>query len=263
MTRCARSNSCAFVVPRPRSGSRWRAVDAAALGRLAGEVGEDHVGAGALDRGEVLEGDGVAVDPPALGGGLDHRVLAGHVVGGDGQVGLRPGDGDHVEVREGGLHHDQVGAFLDVGADLGERLTTVARVLLVALAVATTHDGDVDGVAERPVERGGVLGGVGEDRGARVPLRVERTTYRRDLSVHHPARRGDVGARRGLRDRRPGVQLEGGVVVHLAVGADDAAVPVIGVLVDAQVGDEHHLIADLTAKVGQGELHDAGRVPRP
>ena len=231
--------------------------------RFAGEVGEDHVGAGALDRGEVLEGDGVAVDPPALGGGLDHRVLAGHVVGGDGQVGLRPGGGDHIEVGEGRLHHDQVGAFLDVGADLGQRLTRVARVLLVALAVATAHDGDVDGVAEGPVERGGVLGGVGEDRGAHVPGAVERAADGCDLPVHHPARRGDVGAGFGLRDRSSLVDLEGGVVVDVAVGPDDAAVPVVGVLVDAQVGDEHHLVADLAAKVGEGELHDAGRIPRP
>ena len=34
-----------------------------AFGDLAGEVGEDEVGPGPLDRGEVLEGDGVAVDP--------------------------------------------------------------------------------------------------------------------------------------------------------------------------------------------------------
>ena len=82
-----------------------------------------------------------------------------------------------------------------------------------------------------------------------------------DLAVHHPARRGDVGAGVGLRDRGPGVELEGGVVVDVAVGADDAAVAVVGVLVDAEVGDEHHLVADLGAQVGERELHDAVGIP--
>ena len=96
-----------------------------------------------------------------------------------------------------------------------------------------------------------------------VPGAVERGADGGDLAVHHPARRGDVGAGVGLRDRGAGVELEGGVVVDVAVGADDPAVAVVGVLVDAQVGDEHHLVAHLGAQVGEGELHDAVGVPGP
>src|SRR5690606_22939453 len=47
-------------------------------GGVAGEVGEDEVRAGPLDGGQLLERHPRAVDPPVGGGGLDHRVLAGH-----------------------------------------------------------------------------------------------------------------------------------------------------------------------------------------
>src|SRR5262245_63903002 len=53
------------------------------LGDLAREVGDHEVGAGALDRRQVLERDRVAVEPSVLGRSLDHRVLAAHVVRGD------------------------------------------------------------------------------------------------------------------------------------------------------------------------------------
>ena len=79
----------------------------------------------------------------------------------------------------------------------------------------------------------------------------------RDLAVHHPRRRDDVGAGVGLRDRDLRVALEGGVVVDLAVGVEDPAVPVVGVLVEAVVGHEHELVADLVAQVAQRDLHDA------
>ena len=43
----------------------------------------------------------------------------------------------------------------------------------------------------------------------------------------------------------------------MPVLVDDAAVAVVGVLVDAQVGDQHDVVADVAAQVGQGQLHDA------
>ena len=48
------------------------------------------------------------------GGGLDHRVLAADVVGGDRQAGRVLDAADDVEVGERGLDHDDVGALLDV-----------------------------------------------------------------------------------------------------------------------------------------------------
>ena len=47
----------------------------------------------------------------------------------------------------------------------------------------------------------------------------------------------------------------------VAVGAHDAAVAVVGVLVEAEVGHEHERVADLVAQVAQRHLHDAVGVP--
>jgi hypothetical protein len=152
---------------------------------------------GSLDGGEVLQGDGLAVDPPSLGRGLDHRVLAGHVVRGDGHVDSAAA-GDDVEVGERRLHHHHVGALGDVGADLGQRLARVARVLLVALAVAAAGDRDVDRVAERAVQRGRVLGRVGEDRTSSCPRRRARRGWRRP---------GRPSSRSGATTSAPGLGL--------------------------------------------------------
>ena len=104
---------------------------------------------------------------------------------------------DDVEIRERGLDHHDVGALGDVERDLLERLAPVVRILLVALAVAAAHDRHVDCVAERAVERGRVLGRVGEDRDLAVAIAVERRADGGDLAVHHAA-----GGRRRRRPRR-------------------------------------------------------------
>src|SRR5437868_9582185 len=60
---------------------------AAQLARgLDGVVGEDDVGARAPDARQRLQHRAPLVYPAALGGGLDHRVLAGDVVGGEREV---------------------------------------------------------------------------------------------------------------------------------------------------------------------------------
>src|SRR5215218_2450481 len=51
-------------------------------------VAQDQVGPGAADRDQRLVDRRLAVDPARGGGRLDHRVLAGDVVRGDGDVHL-------------------------------------------------------------------------------------------------------------------------------------------------------------------------------
>ena len=93
------------------------------------------------------------------------------------------------------------------------------------------------------------------------PPAVERLADGADLPVHHPARRDDVGAGLGLGERGAGVALDRGVVVDHPVRGEDAAVPVVGVLVEAAVRHHDQPIADLVAQVPQRQLHDAVRVP--
>ena len=74
-----------------------------------------------------------------------------------------------------------------------------------------------------------------------------------------------MGAGGGLGDRDPAVDLERGVVVDGGVGVvggavEHAAVAVVGVLVDAQIGHQHHPIADLVGQISQAQLHNSLRV---
>ena len=162
-----------------------------------GEVGEHDVGAGALDREQVLERDRGSVDPAELRRSLHHRVLAAHVVRRDRHVERAPYLGDHVEVRQRGLDHHHVGALVDVVRDLDERLAPVGGIHLVAPAVAGPRRA-LGRVAERAVERRGVLGRVREDRDRREPGTVERGADRR-----RPGRPSFPTARSRRRRRRP------------------------------------------------------------
>ena len=100
-------------------------------------------------------------------------------------------------------------------------------------------------VAERPVEAGGELRRVGQDAGGWEPALVEGAPDLPDLSVHHAGGRHQVGPGVGLNQRDPAVQGEGPVVVHRAVVGQDPAVAVVGVLVQAEVGDQHVVVPEL------------------
>ena len=95
-------------------------------------------------------------------------------------------------------------------------------------------------VAERTVERRTVLGRVRHDRDVLEPALVERLADRADAAVHHVRRRDDVGAGGGVRDGRAHELLDRRIVGDLVVD-DDAAVAVVGVLAEADVGDDQHV----------------------
>ena len=230
------------------------------LGELTREVREDEVGAGSLDGDEVLEGDRIPVDPTVRGSRLEHRVLAAHVVRRNRNVELRAHRGNHVEIRECRLHHHHVGALVDVERGLGDGFAHVRDVHLVRAAIAELRRA-LGRVPERSVQGRRVLGGVREDRNLVVARCVEASANGTHLPVHHAGRRDDVGTGIGLRDRDRRVALEGRVVVDHARMVEDAAMPVVGVLVEAVVSDEHEIVADLLPQIPQRDLHDAvGRV---
>ena len=91
------------------------------------------------------------------------------------------------------------------------------------------------------------------------PDAVERVADHRDLAVHHAAGPHDVGAGGGLGARHLGVHLEGGVVVDRSAGGEDAAVAVVGELVEAQVGHHRQRVAHLGGDVGDRDVEDARR----
>ena len=89
---------------------------------------------------------------------------------------------------------------------------------------------------------------------AGVALLVELVADRADPAVHHVARRDRVGAGLGVGDRGFRQQLDGEVVVDLAV-ADEAAVAVRGVLAEADVGDHGQVRVGLLQRPDR-HLHD-------
>ena len=95
-----------------------------------------------------------------------------------------------------------------------------------------------------------------------MAIGVESGADRGDLAVHHPRRRDHVGARLGLRERDARVELDGGVVVDLSRRRQHAAVAMVGVLVETEVGHERELIAGLVTQIAQRHLHDPVGIPR-
>ena len=168
---------------------------------------------------------------------------------------------DHVEVVPGRLHHQQVGALRLVQQRLAQRLAGVGRIHLVAPAVAFLRT-RVGGVAERAVEGGGELGRVAHDRGRLgEALVVERAADGPHAAVHHVAGRDQVGAGPGVRDGDAAEQRQRRVVGDRAVVVEHAAVAVVGVLAEADIGRDHE------ARRGgpdgaRRDLHGAVRIPR-
>jgi hypothetical protein len=71
-----------------------------------------------------------------------------------------------------------------------------------------------------------------------------------------------VGSGVRERDAHVGVPDEGGVVVHRPVRREHAAVPVVGELVEAEVGHDDEGVADLGADIPESRVEDALRVGR-
>ena len=146
---------------------------------------------------------------------------------------------DDVEIRERGLDHHHVGAFFEVERDFFQGFAGVGGIHLVAAAIAELRRG-LRGFAERAVEGGAVFCGVGEDREILEFVVVEFAADGGDAAVHHVGGSDDVGAGARVREGLLGEDCERGVVGDFAV-FDDAAVAVVGVFAEADVGDDDEI----------------------
>ena len=164
-------------------------------------VGDDHVGAGAADRGQRLERRGALVDPAVA----RRRPSASSTRRRPGR--RRPAASmssriraDHVEVGQRRLTITMSAPSSTSSRASRSASRGVGGVHLVAAAVAELRR-RLGGLAEGAVEGRGVLGRVGEDRRVGVALLVELEADRADPAVHHVAGRDRVGAGLGVRDR--------------------------------------------------------------
>ena len=200
----ARSNSTALVavVSAWSSGVIERSCLREQPRSLLREVGQDDVGARAPDgRAATRSMTRSSSSQPARAAALIIAYSPDTLYAATGTPKRSFTRRDDVEVRQRGLHHHDVGALLEIERDLAQRLARVARVHLVAAAVAERGRG-LGRLAERAVEAGRVLGGVRQDRRRRS----------------RPARR----ARRGSTPTRPSIMPDGATTSRPGVRVDDA-----------------------------------------
>ena len=165
--------------------------------------------------------------------------------------------GDHIEVGETRLHHQDIGALGLVLQGFGERLARVAEVHLIGRTRAL--EAAVHGIAERSVESRGELGRVGHDRDVREALGIEACAHGADHAVHHSRRREHVGTGTRGRDRLALQVCQRRVIQHL-VTVHHAAVTVVGVLTKTVVADHDH-VGGRGARAAHHACQQAVRVP--
>src|SRR5688500_16267547 len=78
-----------FIASSFGSAAGSEALGAQTLRRFGGEIGDDHVRAGAPDADQRFHHRPVTVDPSTLGRSTNHSVLATHLIGGERIAGLR------------------------------------------------------------------------------------------------------------------------------------------------------------------------------
>ena len=214
-------------------------------------VGDDHVRAGAEKGSQYLAHGAPLVQPAFLCRRLDHGIFAADVVDADRKVCARAQSADDVEIGQGGLDHEDIRPFRLVRRRFAQRLSPVAAVHLIALAVAVARGG-LRRVAEGPVEGGGELGAVAHDRHLRIARAVQLFADGRHHPVHHRRGRHHICPRAHRRQRRRRVQGEGCVVVHIPRPVQRPAVAVRCVFAQADVGDEQGALAALRKQRPQG-----------
>ena len=178
----------------------WRSCQvsrAQPAGELDGPVGEHGVGAGATDADAPTRSIGaLAVDPAVGGGGLDHRVLAGHLVGPDRHVGSPR---RRRRARRG-------------SCIAGFTMTMSAPSSMSSIDLAQRPRGGSPGRAGTCGGRPRAATARPRGTGRRTPRRtsprrrgsavsvwpgvVERVAHRGDLAVHHAARGRAAASRR-------------------------------------------------------------------
>ena len=155
-----------------------------------------------------------------------------------------------VERGEGRLDHQDVRALGGVELHLAQRLAAVGEIHLVAAPVAE-GGGRAGGFAERAVERGRRLRGVGDDRGALMTRLVKALADRRHLAVHHAAGTDQVRARLCIADGRFGEERKGGVVVDVSVD-EHTAMAMRRVRTQAGINPQAQAVAKLPANFSDG-----------
>ena len=158
------------------------------------------------------------VEPAQPRRGVDLRVFARDLVGGDRLPRHLAHIADDVEVQPGRFHHDDVRALGFIEQRLGDRLAAVRGIQLVGRLAQQPGAGGLgaaDRIAERPVIAGIELRRVSHDARARKARAIQRPPDRTDAPVHHVRRRHEIHARPRLQDRHLGQDANRAVVLDV------------------------------------------------
>ena len=203
---------------------------------------------------QAFQGNPAFVNPAVGGCGFDHGVFAAHGIGGGGQAKFGFHAPDNVQIRECGLDHHDVGAFVDIERHFADGFIGIGGVHLVAAAVAEFRCG-FGHLAERPVESRGEFRGIAHDGEVGKALVVQFGADGANAAIHHVAGRHHVRAGGRVAGGGFGEELEGGVVQNLAV-MHDAAMAMRSVFAQADVGNDQER-GQFFFQQAHGFLHDA------
>src|SRR5690242_17101368 len=99
-------------------------------------IRQNEVCAGALYAGENFQNDAFFIEPAILGRSFYHGIFAADVVSGHWNTKFVFYPAHDVEIRQSGLDHDHVRAFFEIERDLFQSFARVARIHLIASAIA-------------------------------------------------------------------------------------------------------------------------------
>ena len=191
--------------------------------------------------------------------GFHHGVLAADVVRAHRNVERFAYAPDHVEIRKRRFNHHHVGAFLQIQPHFLQRLAGIGGIHLIAAAVAELGR-RLRRLAKRAVEPGTVLRGVRKNGDVFELVFVEHLSNRADTAIHHIRGRDDISAGARVRKRLLRQDSQRRVIRHFSV-LHDAAVAMIGVFAQADVGDDEQFQVGLSNAL-DGALHNALRAER-
>ena len=141
-----------------------------------------------------------------------------------------------IEIGERGFHHQNICAFLNIQCDFSKCLFGVRCVHLIGASVAKLRRG-FSGFAKRPVESGCIFRGIRHDWDVFVSALVQRLADCTDAAVHHIRWCDDIGTGARVRKALFDEEFHRPVVLHLPC-LNDAAMPVVCVFAEANVGDD-------------------------
>ena len=186
-----------------------------------------------------LESDGLEVADTLLGSSVQHGVLAGDVVGADGQVVADLSSIAHdVQVERRWLDDDTVGTLVHVPCERSSGETAASWGQLVVLAVSLGWRG-VGSVTEWTVQVAGELGRVGHDEGlVRETSSDQAVLDVADTAVDHVGGRYTVGTGTGVVHSNSSNTGDTALTVDGAVVVEDTTVAVRSVLAQADIADD-------------------------